>query len=388
MTSPAENRDAHTALVAQLRDKLAAAALGGSERSRARHVDRGKLLPRDRVDGLLDPGSPLLEIAPLAADGMYDDECPGAGIITGIGRISGRECMIVANDATVKGGTYYPITVKKHLRAQEIAGQNRLPCIYLVDSGGAFLPRQDEVFPDRDHFGRIFYNQANLSSQGIPQIAAVLGSCTAGGAYVPAMSEEALIVRTQGTIFLGGPPLVKAATGEVVSAEDLGGGDLHARVSGVTDHLAADDLDALRMVRSIVGTLAPRAAVPWEVAPVEEPRYAAESLYGVVPTDLRAPYDVHEVIARIVDGSRFAEFKAEYGPTLVTGFARIYGHPVGIIANNGILFSESALKGAHFIELCDQRQIPLVFLQNITGFMVGRRYEAGGIAKHGAKMGT
>src|ERR1700761_6636267 len=388
MTSPAENREAHGALVAQLREKLAAAALGGPERARARHVGRGKLLPRDRVDGLLDPGSPLLEIAPLAADGMYDGECPGAGIITGIGRISGRECMIVANDATVKGGTYYPITVKKHLRAQEIAGQNRLPCIYLVDSGGAFLPRQDEVFPDREHFGRIFYNQAKLSSEGIPQIAAVLGSCTAGGAYVPAMSDEAVIVRNQGTIFLGGPPLVKAATGEVVSAEDLGGGDLHARVSGVTDHLAADDLDALRMVRSIVATLAPRAAAPWEVAPVEEPRYAAESLYGVVPADLRTPYDVREVIARIADGSRFAEFKAEYGPTLVTGFARIYGHPVGIVANNGILFSESALKGAHFIELCDQRQVPLVFLQNITGFMVGRQYEAGGIAKHGAKMVT
>src|ERR1700723_1353910 len=388
MTSPAENRDAHTALVAQLRDKLATAALGGSERSRARHVDRGKLLPRDRVDGLLDPGSPLLEIAPLAADGMYDDECPGAGIITGIGRISGRECMIVANDATVKGGTYYPITVKEHLRPQEIAGQNRLPRTYLVGSGGAFLPRQDEVFPDRDHFGRIFYNQARLSSDGIPQIAAVLGSCTAGGAYVPAMSDEAVIVRDQGTIFLGGPPLVKAATGEVVSAEDLGGGDLHSRVSGVTDHLAADDLDALRMVRSIVATLAPRAAAPWDIAPAEEPRYAAESLYGVVPTDLRTPYDVREVIARIVDGSRFAEFKAEYGPTLVTGFGRIHGHPVGIIANNGILFSESALKGAHFIELCDQRQVPLVFLQNITGFMVGRQYEAGGIAKQGAKMVT
>src|SRR6202041_1184683 len=296
MTSPAENRDAHRALVSQLREKLAPAALGGPERARTRHVDRGKLLPRDRVDGLLDPGSPLLEIAPLAADGMYDDECPGAGIITGIGRISGRECMIVANDATVKGGTYYPITVKKHLRAQEIASQNRLPCIYLVDSGGAFLPRQDEVFPARDHFGRIFYNQANLSAPGIPQIAAVLGSCTAGGAYVPAMSDEAVIVRNQGTIFLGGPPLVKAATGEVVSAEDLGGGDLHSRVSGVTDHLAADDLDALRMVRSIVATLAPRAAAPWDIAPAEEPRYAAESLYGVVPTDLRTPYDVREVI--------------------------------------------------------------------------------------------
>src|SRR5271169_2993875 len=304
MTSPAENRDAHTALAAQLRDKLATAALGGSERSRARHVDRGKLLPRDRVDGLLDPGSPLLEIAPLAADGMYEGECPGAGIITGIGRISGRECMIVANDATVKGGTYYPITVKKHLRAQEIASQNRLPCIYLVDSGGAFLPRQDEVFPDRDHFGRIFYNQANLSSQGIPQIAAVLGSCTAGGAYVPAMSDEAVIVRNQGTIFLGGPPLVKAATGEVVSAEDLGGGDLHSRVSGVTDHLATGDTDALRIVRSIVATLGPLTPRPWDVHPSEAPLYDPDEIYGVVPADLRTPYDVREVIARIADGSR------------------------------------------------------------------------------------
>src|SRR3984957_19099595 len=304
MTSPAENRDAHTALVAQLRDKLAAAARGGSERSRARHVDRGKLLPRDRVDGLLDPGSPLLEVSPLAADGMYDDECPGAGIITGIGRISGRECMIVANDATVKGGTYYPITVKKHLRAQEIASQNRLPCIYLVDSGGAFLPRQDEVFPDRDHFGRIFYNQANLSAQGIPQIAAVLGSCTAGGAYVPAMSDENVIVRNQGTIFLGGPPLVKAATGEIVTAEELGGGELHSRVSGVTDHLAENDAHALRIVRSIASTLGPRAPRPWEVVPVEEPQASPDELYEIVPTDSRIPYDVREVITRIVDGSR------------------------------------------------------------------------------------
>src|ERR1700756_2627640 len=380
--------DEHRRLVGELNAKLAAAALGGNERARERHVSRGKLLPRERVDRLLDPGSPFLELSPLAANGMYGDDAPAAGIITGVGRVSGRECVIVANDATVKGGTYYPVTVKKHLRAQEVALHNRLPCIYLVDSGGAFLPRQDEVFPDREHFGRIFYNQATMSARGIPQIAAVLGSCTAGGAYVPAMSDEAVIVRDQGTIFLGGPPLVKAATGEVVSAEDLGGGDLHARVSGVTDHLAADDLDALRMVRSIVATLAPRAAAPWDVAPAEEPLYDAESLYGVVPTDLRTPYDVREVIARIVDGSRFAEFKAEYGPTLVTGFARIYGHPVGIIANNGILFSESALKGAHFIELCDQRQVPLVFLQNITGFMVGRQYEAGGIAKHGAKMVT
>ncbi|MGH3267224.1 MAG: carboxyl transferase domain-containing protein, partial [Trebonia sp.] len=310
----ARNRGDHLALVAELRDKLANARLGGPARSRERHQARGKLLPRDRVDALLDAGSPFLELSPLAADGLYDGDAPAAGIITGVGRVSGRECVIVANDATVKGGTYYPMTVKKHLRAQEVALHNRLPCLYLVDSGGAFLPRQDDVFPDREHFGRIFYNQATLSGQGIPQIAAVLGSCTAGGAYVPAMSDEAVIVRDQGTIFLGGPPLVKAATGEVVSAEELGGGDLHSRVSGVTDHLADDDLDALRMVRSIVETLAPRAARPWDVAPVEEPLYDAESLYGVVPADLRTPYDVREVIARIVDGSRFAEFKAEYGP--------------------------------------------------------------------------
>src|ERR1700729_695763 len=382
------NTAAHEGLAAELRDRLATASLGGPERGRPRHTERGKLLPRDRVDTLVDEFSPFLELSPLAADGMYGGAAPGAGVITGVGRGSGRECVVVANDATVKGGTYYPITVKKHLRAQEVALHNHLPCIYLVDSGGAFLPLQDSVFPDREHFGRIFYNQAQLSSQGISQIAAVLGSCTAGGAYVPAMSDEAVIVRDQGTIFLGGPPLVKAATGEVVSAEDLGGGDLHARVSGVTDHLAADDLDALRMVRSIVATLAPRAAAPWEVAPAVEPRYDAESLYDVVPTDLRTPYDVREVIKRIVDGSQLDEFKAEYGPTLVTGFARIYGHPVGIVANNGILFSESAMKGAHFIELCDQRRVPLVFLQNITGFMVGREYEAGGIAKHGAKMVT
>jgi 3-methylcrotonyl-CoA carboxylase beta subunit len=388
MTSPAQNRDAHTALVEQLRQKLAAAALGGSERARTRHVDRGKLLPRDRVDGLLDPGSPLLEISPLAADGMYDDESPGAGIITGIGRVSGRECMIVANDATVKGGTYYPITVKKHLRAQEIAGQNRLPCVYLVDSGGAFLPRQDEVFPDRDHFGRIFYNQARLSADGIPQIAAVLGSCTAGGAYVPAMSDEAVIVRNQGTIFLGGPPLVKAATGEVVSAEDLGGGDLHSRISGVTDHLAHDDRDALRIIRRIVATLGPREPRIWDVVPTVDPIADQGELYDVVPVDSRIPYDVRNVITRVVDGGEFSEFKAEYGSTLVTGFARIHGHPVGIVANNGVLFSESAMKGAHFIELCDKRMVPLLFLQNISGFMVGRDYEAGGIAKHGAKMVT
>ena len=388
MTAPAANRQAHLELVAQLRDKLAAAALGGPQRARERHTERGKLLPRDRVDGLLDPGSPLLEIAPLAADGMYDDDCPAAGLITGIGRVSGRECMIVANDATVKGGTYYPLSVKKHLRAQEIAAQNRLPCIYLVDSGGAFLPRQDEVFPDRDHFGRIFYNQASLSAAGIPQIAAVMGSCTAGGAYVPAMSDETVIVANQGTIFLGGPPLVKAATGEVVTAEELGGGDLHAKTSGVVDHLARDDRDALRIVRTIVATLGPGQPAPWDVVAAVDPIADQSDLYDVVPVDLRTPYDVHEVISRIVDGGEFAEFKCDYGTTLVTGFARIHGHPVGIVANNGVLFGESALKGAHFIQLCDKRTIPLLFLQNITGFMVGRDYEAAGIAKHGAKMVT
>jgi 3-methylcrotonyl-CoA carboxylase beta subunit len=382
------NATGHAALAAELGDRLAAARLGGPELARQRHTGRGKLLPRDRVDALLDPGSPFLELSPLAAGGMYDDEAPAAGIITGVGRVSGRECVIVANDATVKGGTYYPVTVKKHLRAQEVALHNHLPCIYLVDSGGAFLPRQDEVFPDREHFGRIFYNQATMSARGIAQIAAVLGSCTAGGAYVPAMSDEAVIVRNQGTIFLGGPPLVKAATGEVVSAEELGGGDLHSRVSGVTDHLAEDDAHALRIVRSIVATLAPGPPRPWETIPAEEPAVDPAGLYGVVPVDWRTPYDVHEVIARVADGSRFAEFKAAYGATLVTGFARIHGHPAGIVASNGILFSESALKGAHFIELCDQRRIPLVFLQNITGFMVGRQYEAGGIAKHGAKMVT
>ena len=388
MGSPQADRDAHGELVARLRSKLAAAALGGPQRARDRHVERGKLLPRDRVDALLDAGSPLLEIAPLAADGMYDDECPGAGIITGIGRVSGRECMVVANDATVKGGTYYPVTVKKHLRAQEIAAQNRLPCIYLVDSGGAFLPRQDEVFPDRDHFGRIFYNQANLSAAGVPQIAAVLGSCTAGGAYVPAMSDETVIVRNQGTIFLGGPPLVKAATGEEVTAEELGGGDLHAKTSGVVDHLARDDRDALRIVRSIVATLGPRPPAPWDVRATIDAIADQRELYDVVPVDPRIPYDVHEVITRLVDGGEFSEFKADYGATLVTGFARIHGHPVGIVANNGVLFGESALKGAHFIQLCDKRTIPLVFLQNISGFMVGRDYEAAGIAKHGAKMVT
>ncbi len=375
-------------LVSQLRGKLAQASSGGPERARARHLGRGKLLPRQRVDDLLDPGSPFLEVAPLAADGMYDGECPAAGIITGIGRVSGRECMIVANDATVKGGTYYPITVKKHLRAQEIAGQNRLPCIYLVDSGGAFLPRQDEVFPDREHFGRIFYNQAKLSAENVAQIAAVLGSCTAGGAYVPAMSDEAVIVRNQGTIFLGGPPLVKAATGEVVTAEELGGGELHSKTSGVTDHLAHDDRDALRIVRRIVASLGPRPPRAWEVVPASAPLAEQTELYDVVPVDPRTPYDVHDVIIRLVDGGEFQEFKADYGNTLVTGFARLHGHPIGIVANNGVLFSESALKGAHFIELCDKRIVPLLFLQNITGFMVGRDYEAGGIAKHGAKMVT
>jgi len=384
----ARNHAANAALAAELRRKLAEASRGGPDNARERHVGRGKLLPRDRVDTLTDPGSPFLELGPLAADGMYDGDAPAAGIITGIGRIEGRECVVVANDATVKGGTYYPITVKKHLRAQEVALDNHLPCVYLVDSGGAFLPRQDEVFPDREHFGRIFFNQATMSKRGIPQIAAVLGSCTAGGAYVPAMSDENVIVRNQGTIFLGGPPLVKAATGEVVTAEELGGGDVHSRVSGVTDHLAEDDADALRIVRSIVATFGPRPPRPWNVSAPEDPLSDPGELYGVVPADMRSPYDVHEVIARIIDGSRFSEFKAEYGSTLVTGFARIYGHPAGIVANNGILFSESALKGAHFIELCDQRKIPLVFLQNITGFMVGRQYEAGGIAKHGAKMVT
>lgn len=382
------NAELNERLAAELLERLATAALGGPERSRRRHVERGKLLPRDRVDGLLDPGSRFLELSPLAAGGLYDDQAPAAGIITGVGRVSGRECVIVANDATVKGGTYYPITVKKHLRAQEVALHNHLPCVYLVDSGGAFLPRQDEVFPDREHFGRIFYNQATMSARGIPQIAAVLGSCTAGGAYVPAMSDEAVIVRGQGTIFLGGPPLVKAATGEEVTAEELGGGDLHARVSGVTDHLAEDDAHALAIVRDIVSTLAPRAARPWDTIAPEPPLHDPRDLYGIVPADTRQPYDVREVIARIVDGSRFLEFKAEYGSTLVTGFAHVHGHPVGVVANNGILFSESAMKGAHFIELCDQRRIPLLFLQNISGFMVGKAYEAGGIAKHGAKMVT
>ncbi|NIJ70091.1 carboxyl transferase domain-containing protein [Xanthomonas sp. 60] len=381
------NRSALQAVVDDLHATLARVALGGSEAARQKHTARGKLLVRDRIDALLDPGSAFLEIAPLAAHGLYDDAVPCAGVVAGIGRVSGVECVIVANDATVKGGTYYPMTVKKHLRAQEIAEQNHLPCIYLVDSGGAFLPLQDEVFPDRDHFGRIFYNQANLSAQGIPQIACVMGSCTAGGAYVPAMSDETVIVRGQGTIFLGGPPLVKAATGEVVSAEDLGGADVHTRLSGVADHMADDDLQALARVRAIIARLNWRKPVPaMALQPPEEPLYPAEELYGVIPADTRKPFDVREVIARLVDGSRLDEFKPRYGSTLVTGFAHLHGYPVGIIANNGILFSESALKGAHFIELCTQRNIPLVFLQNITGFMVGRKYEQGGIAKDGAKL--
>ena len=384
----AANDAHHRALAAELAATMADVAVGGPETSRRRHVERGKLLPRQRIDTLVDPGSPFLELSPLAALGCYGDEAPAAGILTGVGRVSGRECVVVCNDATVKGGTYYPLTVKKHLRAQEVARHNRLPCIYLVDSGGAFLPAQDEVFPDRDHFGRIFFNQATMSAAGIPQLAAVLGSCTAGGAYVPAMSDEAVIVRNQGTIFLGGPPLVKAATGEVVSAEDLGGGDLHARRSGVTDHLADDDRHALSIIRDVVSTLAPRPPAPWEVRAEEPPLYDPAGVYGVVPADTRTPFDVREVIARVVDGSRMLEFKAEYGSTLVCGFAHVHGHPVGIVANNGVLFSESALKGAHFVELCDQRGIPLVFLQNISGFMVGRDYEAGGIAKHGAKMVT
>lgn len=375
-------------LVADLEEKVARVQQGGGEEARRRHTARGKLLPRERVERLLDPGSPFLEVGQLAAWGMYDDEAPGAGIVTGIGRVQGVECMIVANDATVKGGTYYPITVKKHLRAQEIAQQNRLPCIYLVDSGGAYLPLQDEVFPDRDHFGRIFYNQANMSALGIPQISVVMGSCTAGGAYVPAMSDETIIVRNQGTIFLGGPPLVKAATGEVVTAEELGGVDVHMRISGVADHLAENDAHALYLARRIVAHLNARKPVDLSWHDAEEPAYDPQELYGVVPQDTRKPYDVREVIARLVDGSRFDEFKARYGTTLVTGFAELYGFPLGIVANNGILFGESAQKGAHFIELCAQRGIPLLFLQNITGFMVGKKYENSGIAKDGAKMVT
>jgi acetyl-CoA carboxylase carboxyltransferase component len=378
----------HRALAAELREQIAQAAQGGSEDARRKHVERGKLLVRERIDLLLDEGTAFLELSPLAAHAVYDDAVPGAGVVTGIGRINGRECVIVANDATVKGGTYYPLTVKKHLRAQEIAGENRLPCVYLVDSGGAFLPLQDQVFPDRDHFGRIFYNQAQLSSQGIPQIAAVMGSCTAGGAYVPAMSDEVVIVKGTGTIFLGGPPLVKAATGEEVSAEDLGGADVHTRLSGVADHFAEDDRSALAIVRDIVATLGRPQRAPWKLATPEPPHYDPAELYGVLPRDSRKSYDSRELIARLVDGSRLHEFKARYGTTLVCGFAHIEGMPVGIVANNGILFSESALKGAHFIELCCARQIPLLFLQHITGFMVGRQYENGGIAKDGAKLVT
>ncbi|MDA8368587.1 MAG: methylcrotonoyl-CoA carboxylase [Nocardiopsaceae bacterium] len=387
----AANAAANRSLAAELRERIAHAALGGPEKTRIRHVERGKLLPRDRVNALLDPGSPFLELSPLAACDLYGpdgQDAPAAGLITGVGRVCGREAVVIANDATVKGGSYYPMTVKKHLRAQEVALHNRLPCIYLADSGGAFLPMQDDVFPDREHFGRIFYNQATMSRLGIPQLAAVLGSCTAGGAYVPAMSDEAVIVRDQGTIFLGGPPLVKAATGEVVTAEELGGGDVHARVSGVADHLAEDDAHALAILRQIAATFGPRPEPAWDRQEARPPVLDPDELYGIVPADTRTPYDVREVIGRIVDASEFTEFKAEYGPTLVTGFAHIHGHPVGIIANNGILFSESAMKGAHFIELCDRRRIPLVFLQNISGFMVGRDYEAGGIAKHGAKMVT
>ncbi len=380
--------DHNLALAEKLRADVADAAKGGPEKHRQRHVERGKLLPRDRVERLLDPGSPFLEIAQLAACDMYDGEVPGAGMIAGIGRVSGRQVMIVCNDATVKGGTYYPMTVKKHLRAQEIAEENRLPCIYLVDSGGANLPHQAEVFPDREHFGRIFFNQAQMSSKGVAQIACVMGSCTAGGAYVPAMSDESVIVRNQGTIFLGGPPLVKAATGEEISAEDLGGGDLHARKSGVVDHLAENDGEALTIVRDIIATLQPGAGAELELREPRPPLFDERELYGIIPQDVRAPYDVHEIIARIVDGSEFHEFKQHYGSTLVCGFAHIWGIPVAILANNGVLFSESALKGAHFIELACQRRTPLLFLQNISGFMVGGKYEAEGIAKHGAKLVT
>ncbi|WP_104091423.1 carboxyl transferase domain-containing protein [Arthrobacter sp. GMC3] len=384
----ARNDTGQRTLVAELREHLRVTALGGPEKSRERHIARGKLLPRDRIDHLLDDGSPFLEIAPLAANGMYDGASPGAGVIAGIGLVHGRHVMVLSNDATVKGGTYYPMTVKKHLRAQEIALENKLPCIYLVDSGGAFLPKQDEVFPDKEHFGRIFFNQAQMSARKIPQIASVMGSCTAGGAYVPAMSDETVIVRNQGTIFLGGPPLVKAAIGEIVTAEELGGGDVHSRISGVVDHLAENDEHALSIVRDIVATLPLNPAPAWDVSKSVEPEAEPGELYGAVPTDLNTAYDIREIIARLVDGSKFHEFKKNYGTTLVTGFATLHGHPVGIVANNGVLFSESALKGAHFIELCDQRGIPLIFLQNLNGFMVGKDYEHGGIAKHGAKMVT
>lgn len=382
------NRAAHLEALAEVQAAAGMAALGGGEKSRARHISRGKMLPRDRVANLLDPGSPFLEVGATAAFGLYGNVAPCAGVIAGIGQVMGQEVMVVCNDATVKGGTYYPMTVKKHLRAQEIAEQNNLPCIYLVDSGGANLPNQDEVFPDRDHFGRIFFNQAQMSAKGIPQIAVVMGSCTAGGAYVPAMSDVTIIVKEQGTIFLAGPPLVKAATGEVVSSEDLGGGDVHTRLSGVADYLAEDDSHALALARQAVASLnrTKPTTVQWES--VEEPAYDPDEILGVVPADLRTPYDIHEVIARIVDGSRFDPFKARFGETLVCGFAHLKGCPVGIIANNGVLFSEAAQKGAHFIELCSQRRIPLIFLQNITGFMVGRKYENEGIARHGAKMVT
>jgi acetyl-CoA carboxylase carboxyltransferase component len=376
----------HEALALELRERVAAARQGGGEKYQKRHRDQGKLFVRDRIDGLLDESSPFLELSPLAADGLYNGAAPAAGVITGIGRVHGTEVMVVANDATVKGGTYFPLTVKKHLRAQRIALENRLPCVYLVDSGGAFLPLQDEVFPDREHFGRIFYNQARMSAARIPQIAIVMGSCTAGGAYVPAMSDEVVIVRNQGTIFLGGPPLVKAATGEEISAEDLGGGDVHARQSGVADHLADDDHHALRLGRDIIENLNRVKRVDANLTPPEDPLYPVDELSSVLPADLRRPYDAREIIARVVDGSRFHEFKANYGTTLVTGFARLHGFPVGILANNGVLFSESALKATHFIEMCDLRRIPIVFLQNITGFMVGGKYEAGGIAKDGAKL--
>lgn len=383
-----KNAKANIALRDLLRKDVEAASAGGSEKSRERHLSRGKLLPRERVKRVLDPGSPFLEVGQLAANGLYEDAVPGAGIITGVGEVSGRRVMIVANDATVKGGTYYPITVKKHLRAQEIAMENHLPCIYLVDSGGANLPYQDLVFPDRDHFGRIFYNQANLSAKGIPQIACVMGSCTAGGAYVPAMCDESVIVRNQGTIFLAGPPLVKAATGEEISAEELGGGDVHARLSGVVDHLADNDDHALQIVRDIVATLQPNRTPDINIQPVKAPLYPGDELYGLLPPDLRTPFEVREVIARLVDGSEFQEFKSNFGQTLVCGFAHIWGLPVAIIANNGVIFSESAVKGAHFIELACQRRIPLLFLQNVSGFMVGGKYEKEGIAKHGAKLVT
>jgi 3-methylcrotonyl-CoA carboxylase beta subunit len=382
----AANQAAHAALVDDLQAQWQRVHAGGGPRAAERHVARGKLLPRERVERLLDRGSPFLELSTLAAHGMYEDQAPGAGIVTGVGRVAGREVMVICNDATVKGGSYFPMTARKHTRAQEIAAQNRLPCIYLVDSGGGYLPLQDELFPDVRGFGQSFYNQANLSAEGIPQIAAVLGSCTAGGAYVPAMCDESVIVREQGTIFLGGPPLVKAATGEEVSAEELGGGDMHTRRSGVADHLARDDAEALAIVRSIVATLPAKGAVPWNTAPPEPPAVDPATLTGAVPVDIRVPYDPREIIARIVDGSRFHEFKARYGTTLVCGLANIHGHSVGILANQGVIFSSSAQKGAHFIEMCDQRGIPLVFLQNITGFMVGLEAEAGGIAKDGAKM--